>query len=77
MRQKALVEDDGTGGNVTSATAVYDRADKGSYKAETVTIQITRANCEHAKKEVKGAVKATCIAEELRVRPGVWYAVRN
>ena len=60
---KALVEDDGTGGNVTSATAVYDGADKGSYKAETVTIQITRANCEHAKKEVKGAVKATCIAE--------------
>ena len=55
---KALVED-----NVTSATAVYDGADKGSYKAETVTIQITRASCEHAKKEVKGAVKATCIAE--------------
>ena len=60
---KALVEDDGTGGNVTSATAVYDGADKGSYKAETVTIQITRASCEHAKKEVKGAVKATCTAE--------------
>ena len=60
---KALVEDDGTGGNVTSATAVYDGTDKGSYKAETVTIQITRASCEHAKKEVKGAVKATCIAE--------------
>lgn len=60
---KALIEDDGTGGNVTSATAVYDGADKGSYKAETVTIQITRASCEHAKKEVKGAVKATCIAE--------------
>ena len=60
---KALVEDDGTGGNVTSATAVYDGADKGSYKAETVTIQITCASCEHAKKEVKGAVKATCIAE--------------
>ena len=56
---KALVEDDGT----TSATAVYDGADKGSYKEETVTIQITRASCEHAKKEVKGAVKATCIAE--------------
>ena len=55
---KALVED-----NVTSATAVYDGADKGSYKEETVTIQITRASCEHAKKEVKGAVKATCIAE--------------
>lgn len=60
---KALVEDDGTGSHVTSATAVYDGADKGSYKAETVTIQITRASCEHAKKEVKGAVKATCIAE--------------
>ena len=60
---KALVEDDGTGGNVTPATAVYDGADKGSYKEETVTIQITRASCEHAKKEVKGAVKATCIAE--------------
>ena len=55
---KALVED-----NVTSATAVYDGADKGSYQEETVTIQITRASCEHAKKEVKGAVKATCIAE--------------
>ena len=60
---KALAEDDGTGSNVTSATAVYDGADKGSYKAETVAIQITRASCEHAKKEVKGAVKATCIAE--------------
>ena len=47
----------------TSATAVYDGADKGSYKEETVTIQITRASCEHAKKEVKGAVKATCMAE--------------
>ena len=60
---KALAEDDGTGSNVTSATAVYDGADKGSYVTETVTVQITRANCEHAKKEVKGAVKATCMAE--------------
>ena len=46
-----------------SATAVYDGADKGSYVNETVTIQITRANCEHAKTTAKGAVKATCIAE--------------
>lgn len=60
---KALVEDDGTGSNVTSAKAVYDGADKGSYKVETVTIQITRASCEHAKTEVRKAVKATCIAE--------------
>lgn len=60
---KALAEDDGTGSNVTSATAVYDGADKGSYVTETVTIQITRASCEHAEKEVKGAVKATCMAE--------------
>ena len=60
---KALAEDDGTGSNVTSAMAVYDGADKGSYVTETVTIQITRANCEHAEKEVKGAVKATCMAE--------------
>ena len=60
---KALAEDDGTGSNVTSAKAVYDGADKGSYVTETVTVQITRANCEHAKKEVKGAVKATCMAE--------------
>ena len=65
---KALVED-----NVTSATAVYDGADKGSYKAETVTIQITRASCEHAKKEVKGAVKATCIAEGTT--GGTWCLV--
>ena len=53
------LEDDVT----VSATAVYDGADKGSYVTETVTVQITRANCEHAKKEVKGAVKATCMAE--------------
>lgn len=46
-----------------SATAVYDGADKGSYVNETVTIQITRANCEHAKTTAKGTVKATCIAE--------------
>ena len=46
-----------------SATAVYDGADKGSYVTESVTIQITRASCEHAKTEAKGAVKATCIAE--------------
>ena len=65
---RALVED-----NVTSATAVYDGADKGSYKAETVTIQITRASCEHAKKEVKGAVKATCIAEGTT--GGTWCLV--
>lgn len=70
---RALVEDDGTGGNVTSATAVYDGADKGSYNAETVTIQITRASCEHAKKEVKGAVKATCIAEGTT--GGTWCLV--
>lgn len=60
---KALVEDDGTGSNVTSAKAVYDGADKGSYIVETVTIQITRARCEHAKTEVRKAVKATCMAE--------------
>ena len=60
---KALAEDDGTGSNVTSATAVYDGADKGSYVTETVMIQITRANCEHAKTEVRKAVKATCITE--------------
>ena len=47
----------------TSATAVYDGADKGSYVTETVTVQITRANCEHAKTEVRKAVKATCMAE--------------
>lgn len=70
---RALVEDDGTGGNVTSATAVYDGADKGSYKKETVMIQITRASCEHAKKEVKGAVKATCIAEGTT--GGTWCLV--
>ena len=46
-----------------SATAVYDGADKGSYVTESVTIQITRSSCEHAKTEAKGAVKATCIAE--------------
>ncbi len=62
---KALAEDDGTGSNVTSATAVYDGADKGSYVTETVTVQITRASCEHAKKEAKGAVKATCMAEGI------------
>ena len=70
---RALVEDDGTGGKVTSATAVYDGADKGSYRKETVMIQITRASCEHAKKEVKGAVKATCIAEGTT--GGTWCLV--
>ena len=45
------------------ATAVYDGADKGSYVNESVTIQITRAACEHAKTEIKGAVKATCATE--------------
>ena len=41
---KALVEDDGTGGNVTSATAVYDGADKGSYKEETVFVSAANKN---------------------------------
>lgn len=51
-----------TGASVT-ATARYTGADAADYENTSVTVQITRADCEHAKTEVKGAVKATCSAE--------------
>lgn len=45
------------------ALARYSAADASNYENVVVTITITRSGCEHAKTEVRDAVKATCMAE--------------
>ena len=43
-----------------TATAVYNGADKGNYENETVSVTITRSECEHAHTEVRNAKESTC-----------------
>lgn len=43
-----------------TATAVYNGADKGNYENETVSVSITRSECEHAHTEVRNAKESTC-----------------
>ena len=48
-----------TGVPVT-ATAVYTGADRDNYRNVTVSVAITRADCDHEHTEIRNAVTATC-----------------
>ena len=50
-------------GKTVTAVAVYQAADARNYENTSVSVQITRSDCDHAKTEVRNAKKATCIAE--------------
>ena len=50
-------------GRPVKAMAVYQAADAQNYNNTSVSIQITRSRCDHAKTEVRNQVKATCIKE--------------
>ncbi len=52
-----------TVGTAVTATAVYDGADKGNYVNETVSVTITRSECEHAHTEIREVVAASCTAD--------------
>lgn len=61
--EEAELEKALTIGGTVSVKADYTGADADNYVNTSVTIEITRADCEHKHTEVKGAVKATCAAE--------------
>ena len=50
-----------TVGTAVTAKAIYTAADSANYENVSVSIEITRADCEHAKTEIRKAVKATCV----------------
>ena len=43
-----------------TATAVYTGADRDNYRNVTVSVAITRADCDHEQTEIRNAVTATC-----------------
>ena len=43
-----------------TATAVYTGADRDNYRNVTVSVAITRADCDHEHTEIRNAVTATC-----------------
>ena len=47
-------------GVAVTATAVYIGADKGNYETESVSITITRRECDHTHTEIRNQRKATC-----------------
>ena len=47
-------------GVTVTATAVYIGADKGNYETESVSITITRRECDHTHTEIRNQRKATC-----------------
>ena len=51
-----------TVGNTITVKATYTVADSVNYENLTVDVAITRSNCEHAKTERRGELKATCAA---------------
>ena len=57
-REKELIV-----GDKVVATAVYRETDASNYENTSVSIQIIRAACDHAKTEIRNAIKATCAAE--------------
>ena len=61
--EEAELEKALTIGGTVSVKADYTGADADNYVNTSVTIEVTRADCEHKHTEVKGAVKATCAAE--------------
>ena len=50
-----------TVGTAVTAKANYIAADSANYENVSVSIEITRAGCEHTKTEIRKAVKATCM----------------
>ena len=50
-------------GVAVTATAVYTGADKGNYETESVSITITRSECEHKNTEIINKKDATCSVE--------------
>lgn len=49
-----------TDGVAVTATAVYTGADKGNYETESVSITITRSECDHKHTEIRNQREATC-----------------
>ena len=47
-------------GVAVTATAVYTGADKGNYETESVSITITRSECDHRHTEIRNQREATC-----------------
>ena len=47
-------------GVAVTATAVYTGADKGNYETESVSITITRRECDHTHTEIRNQQEATC-----------------
>lgn len=47
-------------GVAVTATAVYTGADKGNYETESVSITITRRECDHTHTEIRNQWEATC-----------------
>ena len=47
-------------GVTVTATAVYIGADKGNYETESVSITITRRECDHTHTEIRNQREATC-----------------
>ena len=47
-------------GVAVTATAVYTGADKGNYETESVSITITRSECDHKHTEIRNQQEATC-----------------
>ena len=50
-------------GGAVTATAVYTGADKGNYETESVSITITRSECDHTHTEIRNQREATCKEE--------------
>ena len=50
-------------GVAVTATAVYTGADKGNYETESVSITITRSECDHTHTEIRNQWEATCKEE--------------
>lgn len=47
-------------GVAVTATAIYTGADKGNYETESVSITITRSECDHTHTEIRNQREATC-----------------
>ena len=50
-------------GVAVTATAVYTGADKGNYETESVSITITRSECDHTHTEIRNQRETTCKEE--------------